>query len=122
MTSVGLIGYGGIARDLVAALRAQDDAERPVRIAAGVADQTGRVHLEAVLRDLPVLAGARIQILAVDHGWARPERGAAHPDELVAWEPGWSPAPAAPAGDSRHTGRVIGCATFWMRGGVDSLN
>ncbi len=37
MTDVGLIGYGGIARDLVATLRENADPERPVRIVAVLA-------------------------------------------------------------------------------------
>jgi hypothetical protein len=94
---------------------------RPVRIGAAVADQTGRLHLSATMRDLRIVGGARLQIVAVDHGWTRPERGVALADELIDWEPAWGRGSAAPTGDSHHRGQMVGCASFWLRGGVDSL-
>jgi hypothetical protein len=94
---------------------------RPVRIGAAVVDQTGRLHLAATMRDLRIAGGTRLQILAVDHGWTGPERGAARAEELVTWEHAWSRGLATPTGDSHFRGQVVGCASFWLRGGVDSL-
>ena len=94
---------------------------RPVRIGAAVADQTGLLHLAATLRDLRVIGGSRLQILAVEHGRLGAERGALVAEELLGWEHAWNQGLATPTGDSHHRGRLVGCASFWLRGGVDSL-
>jgi hypothetical protein len=94
---------------------------RPGRIGAAVPPPPGRTPRGATRRYRPIIAGPRLQIVAVDHGWIRPERGVALADELVDWEPAWGRGSAAPTGDSHHRGQMVGCASFWLRGGVDSL-
>ena len=92
----------------------------PGRVDATVADATGRVHLTAMLRGFRTAGLTEIQLLAVDHGPATPGATPRGGTELLAWQAIWrDPTPAVTGGQDQS--RLVGCASFRLRGGVETL-
>ena len=49
------------------------------------------------------------------------DRAAALADAISAWDLAWGTRAATMTGDPRRRGRVAGCASFWLRGGVETV-
>ena len=96
-------------------------APPPVRFDAAVADQTGRVQLTATLPGLRIAGGSQARLFVVEHGWIGPDRAAVRPDDVLAWESAWVHGVTRTSGDRYSRGRVVGCASFRPRGGVETL-
>jgi hypothetical protein len=93
----------------------------PERFDAAIADQTGRVQLSAPLPGQRLKAGGRARLLVIDHGWVGVNQSEIRAADVAAWEDAWGLGPRLKSNDDRGRGRVVGCASFWLMGGVESL-
>lgn len=100
-------------------LAARDQIGAPGRLASGIADRDGRLVLASALSGLRPSAGSVVEILVVQHAaltdTARPERAR----QLLAWDRVWSDARRAPNGPDQSVTRLLGCSSFWVRGGAE---
>lgn len=93
----------------------------PARFDAAVADQTGRVQLTATIPGLRIVGGSQPRLFVVEHGWIGPDRAAVRPDDVLVWDRAWVHGAATTSSDRHGRGRLVGCASFWLRGGVETL-
>ena len=100
--------------------RAAGALTTPGRVDAGIADATGRAHLTALLRGFRTAGLTEIQLLAVDHGPTAPGATPRGGTELLAWQAIWRDPTPATAG-SQDQSLLVGCTSFRLRGGVETL-
>lgn len=94
---------------------------QPARFDASRADQTGRVQLSASLPVMRFTGDSRIRVLVVDHGWRGSSQVVPREEQLSTWDGTWVHGLSSTANTNRTPGRLVGCATFWPRGGVETL-
>jgi hypothetical protein len=94
---------------------------QPERFDATIADRTGRAQLSANLPGLKLPSGSIIRLLVVDHGWAGPNQTALRAEQLPLWNGAWVQGMSTVASGDRAPGHLVGCASFWLRGGVETL-
>lgn len=94
---------------------------QPQRFDAASADQTGRVQLSANLPGLKLPGGSQVRVLVIDHGWTESGQVTPYADRLAVWNGAWIPGVTTTGSDGRSQGRLVGCASFWLRGGVETL-
>jgi hypothetical protein len=90
------------------------------RVDGAVADRDGRVMLAGSLAGLLPGGGTALEILVVEHGAMSAAGAPARAGSLLAWDRSWSALPGPSAvDDAGDAGRLLGCATFWIRGGAE---
>jgi hypothetical protein len=91
----------------------------PGRIAGAGPDQAGRALLSHPLPGVRLDANSRLELLLLEHAQSVLAGSAAQVGQLITWSPSWS----GPAGRLLDRGQgqsqLIGCATFWIRGGAE---
>jgi hypothetical protein len=91
----------------------------PGRLGGAVADQDGRVVLSHPLPGVRLDATTGVELLVVEHARSGLHGGEARAGQLLAWSTAWS-RPTGQVADRRGSqGQLIGCAVFWIRGGVE---
>lgn len=98
---------------------ADPDLPAPGRIASGIADQEGRLMLSSMAPGLQLGANSVVKLLVVEHGALSSDVTPDRARGLLVWQPGWSDA-TAPSDATQSSGSLLGCSSFWTRGGVDT--
>jgi hypothetical protein len=123
----GWLSKDGTPRPMAADLCELSDAGamsmpmKPERFDATIADRTGRVQLSANLPGLRLASGSVVRLLVVDHGWAGPNQTALRAEQLPIWDSTWVHRMATTGSGNQVPGRVLGCASFWLRGGTETV-
>jgi hypothetical protein len=98
---------------------ASDGTALPGRLDGAAADRDGRVALSGALTGLIPAGDTVVEILVVEHGTVSAAGAPARARQLLAWDRSWSALPTPSVDQREDTGRLLGCATFWVRGGVE---
>jgi len=88
----------------------------PLRIDRAITDEAGRARFMASYPAIRLSDKEDVWMLVVDHG-VLPSGD----QSTAVWEPGWRSTASVMAPGSSIAGRLIGCAHFQRRGGVESL-
>jgi len=91
----------------------------PGRVASGIANGEGRLTLANDVPGLQVRANGLVEILVVEHGQPTTDSAPDRARELLSWHSAWSDPGAAPTDFEQPSSALLGCATFWVRGGAE---
>ena len=91
----------------------------PSQVDAAPAPQDGRLRLARTLPGLRPPSNTVLDVLVVEHGPAFAVGTAARSRQLLAWDRTWAGLPASALDRPDDTARLIGCAGFWLRGGME---
>jgi hypothetical protein len=89
------------------------------RLDGATSDQDGRVMFAQSLTGLQPGGDTLLEILVVDHGAVTAAQAPARSRQLLAWDPSWRAMPSPTIDQEEDTGRLLGCAAFWIRGGAE---
>jgi hypothetical protein len=81
----------------------------------------GRAHLAGTHRGVHLNGNWDVWVFVVRHGLRHEHDQTVRIRSLVSWQPGWWETYSVRQGTDPEIGRLVGCARFQRRGGVESL-
>lgn len=110
-----------VGRCASAQLAGQAGSAMPGRIGSGTVDRSGRIVLSAAFPGLHLEGNSEAEILVVEHGQVEANRTAASARHLLLWDAGWTGMSVLAPAEGETRPRLVGCASYWMRGGPGLL-